>query len=50
MYEMYLLSKSKLIIGSTSSTFSYEAAFFEGTDIELYENNEWVLYELSKYK
>jgi hypothetical protein len=50
MYEMYLLSKSKLIIGSTSSTFSYEAAFFQGTDIELYENNEWVLYELSKYK
>jgi hypothetical protein len=50
MYEMYLLSKSKLIIGSTSSTFSYEAAFFQGTDIELYENNQWVLYELSKYK
>lgn len=50
VYEMFLLSKSKLIIGSTSSTFSYESAFFEGTDIELYENNEWVLYELSKYK
>ena len=50
LYEMYLLSKSKLIIGSTSSTFSYESAFFEGTDIELYENNDWVLYELSKYK
>ena len=50
LYEMFLLSKSKLIIGSTSSTFSYEAAFFEGTNIELYENNEWVLYELSNYK
>ena len=49
IYEMYLLSKSKLIIGSTSSTFSYESAFFQGTDIELYENNKWVLYELSKY-
>lgn len=49
LYEMFLLSKSKLIIGSTSSTFSYEAAFFEGTDIELYENKKWVLYELSKY-
>lgn len=50
LYEMFLLSKSKLIIGSTSSTFSYEAAFFQGTDIELYEKNEWILYELSKYK
>jgi hypothetical protein len=49
LYEMYLLSRSTLIIGSTSSTFSYEAAFFKGTDIELYENNSWVLYELSKY-
>jgi hypothetical protein len=47
---MYLLSKSTLIIGSTSSTFSYEAAFFQGTDIELYENNCWVLYQLSQYK
>jgi hypothetical protein len=43
IYEMYLLSRSKLIIGSTSSTFSYEAAFFQGTDIELYENKKWVL-------
>jgi hypothetical protein len=50
LYEMYLLSKSTLIIGSTSSTFSYEAAFFQGTDIELYENNCWVLYQLSQYK
>ena len=50
LYEMYLLSKTKLIIGSTASTFSYESAFFEGTDIELYENDNWKLYEISKYK
>ena len=64
-YEMMLLSNTKLIIGSSSSTFSYEAAFFNGTDIELYEEKgntktsiyshaqpimEWKLYELSKYK
>lgn len=49
LYEMMLLSNTKLIIGSNSSTFSYEAAFMKGTNIELFENNEWKLYELSKY-
>lgn len=49
-YEMILLSKCKRIIGSSSSTFSYESAYIEGTDIELYENNMWKLYELSKYR
>lgn len=49
LYEMMLLSKTKLIIGSNSSTFSYEAAFMKGTNIELFENNTWKLYELSKY-
>jgi len=48
-YEMMLLSCTKRIIGSTSSTFSYESAFIRGTDIELYEDKRWVLYELSKY-
>ena len=47
---MFLLSKTNLIIGSNSSTFSYESAFIEGTDIELYENNEWKLYKLGDYK
>jgi hypothetical protein len=50
IYEMILLSKTKLIIGSNSSTFSYESAFLEGTDIELYEDEAWKLYKLSKYK
>jgi hypothetical protein len=48
-YEMMLLSCTKRIIGSTSSTFSYESAFIRGTDIELYEDKKWVLYEISKY-
>lgn len=48
-YEMNILSKCKYIIGSNSSTFSYESAFLIGTDIELYENNIWNLYNLSKY-
>jgi hypothetical protein len=46
-YEMCLLSKTKLIIGSNSSTFSYEASFLQGTDIELYEDNEWKLYKIN---
>ena len=66
LYEMMLLSNTSKIIGSASSTFSYEAAFFKGTDIELYEreyditndinslstNNKfiWKPYHLSQYK
>ncbi len=46
LYEMMLLSNTKRIIGSSSSTFSYESAFIKGTDIELYENNKWVLYSI----
>ena len=47
LYEMILLSKTKLIIGSNSSTFSYEAAYMSsGTDIELFENGQWNLYSL----
>jgi hypothetical protein len=60
LYEMMLLSNSTRIIGSCCSTFSYEAAFFKGTDIELFEpidyNNIdystfiWKTYSLSNYK
>jgi hypothetical protein len=49
LYEMYLLSNCKYIIGTNSSTFSYESAFLRGTDIELYESNEWKLYEIEKH-
>lgn len=47
LYEMLLLSKTSLIIGSNSSTFSYESAFFQGTNIEIYERDKWVLYPIS---
>jgi len=50
LYEMYLLANCKYIIGSNSSTFSYESAFINGTNIELYENNNWKMYELEKYR
>lgn len=47
LYEMCLLSNTKHIIGSYASTFSYESAFFKGTDLELYENNAWKIYKLN---
>jgi hypothetical protein len=50
LYEMMLLSETRKIIGSNSSTFSYESAFFKGTDIELYENGIWMTYRLSFFK
>lgn len=46
LYEMLLLSKTKKIIGSNSSTFSYESAYMDKTPIELFENKEWNLYIL----
>jgi hypothetical protein len=49
-YEMCLLSNCKYIVGTNSSTFSYEAAFMKGTNIELYINNKWKRYELEKYR
>jgi len=50
LYEMILLSKTSLIIGSPFSVFSYESAFLQGTDIELYENEKWTLYNISDVK
>lgn len=47
LYEMMLLSDTKYIIGSYTSTFSYEAAFFKGTDIELFNDNKWTKYCLT---
>ena len=44
LYEMTLLSNTKHIVGSYSSTFSYESAFFRGTSLEVYENGEWRAY------
>lgn len=50
LYEMHLLSHTKYVIGSLSSTFSYEACLFHGTDLELFEDGEWNMYEISKYR
>lgn len=44
LYEMFLLSQTSYIIGSYSSTFSYEACFIKGINIELYKNGQWTLY------
>ena len=49
-YEMCLLSHCKSIVGTNSSTFSYEAAFLKGTNIELYMDQEWKLYNLEQYR
>ena len=46
LYEMWLLSRCSKIIGSTSSTFSYESAFFKGSEIELFEDGTWIMYDL----
>ena len=46
LYELILLSKTKLIISLDTSLFAFESAFFEGTSIELYRNNKWMLYKL----
>ena len=44
LYEMVLLSRTKHIIGSYASTFSYEASFFRGTPLEIYEKGSWKIY------
>jgi hypothetical protein len=44
-----LLSETRKIIGSNSSTFSYESAFFKAKDIELYENGKWMTSQLSLF-
>ncbi|MGQ9866202.1 MAG: hypothetical protein ACUVSQ_07955 [Pseudanabaenaceae cyanobacterium] len=47
LLEMHLLSQTRSIIGSYSSTFSYEAAFFNGgKPLWLWEKETWRLYDL----
>ncbi len=41
LYEMLLLSRTASIVGSYASTFSYEACFFRGIDLECFEQGEW---------
>jgi len=44
LYEMILLSRTKYIVGSYASTFSYEASFFRGIPLEIYEKGKWKTY------
>jgi len=47
MLEMHLLSQTRGIVGSYSSTFSYEAAFLNGgKPLWLWEKGTWQLYDL----
>ena len=50
LYEMILLSKTKLIIAANNEFFSKESAFLEGTNLEIYNDakKEWKLYSISK--
>jgi len=50
VYEMLLLSRTAYLIGSQSSTFSYESSFIGGIDIELFRNNQWNKYRISENK
>jgi len=47
LLEMHLLSQTRSVVGSYSSTFSYEAAFLNGgKPLWLWERGAWQLYDL----
>ena len=47
LYEMLLLSRTGHIVGSYASTFSYEACFFRGIDLECWERGAWRRYAIA---
>jgi hypothetical protein len=47
LYEMLLLSRTAHIVGSYASTFSYEACFFRGIDLECFEGGQWRRYPIA---
>jgi hypothetical protein len=47
LYEMLLLSRTSRIVGSYASTFSYEACFFRGIDLECFEGGQWRRYPIA---
>ena len=47
LYEMMLLSRTEYLVGSYASTFSYEACFFRGIDLECYERGGWRRYPIA---
>ena len=50
LYEIILLSKTKLIISFDNSVFPFESALFEGNNIEIYKKKDkkWIIYELKE--
>ena len=50
LYEMMLLAQTARVVGTYSSTFSYEACLFRGTDLELFEDGHWKNYRFSAVK
>ncbi|HWG03937.1 MAG TPA: SEC-C metal-binding domain-containing protein, partial [Beijerinckiaceae bacterium] len=50
LYEMMLLAQTTRVIGTYSSTFSYEDCLFEGTDLELFVNGAWKTYRFSSVR
>src|SRR6201999_3483716 len=50
LYEMLLLSRTTKVVGTYSSTFSYEACLFRGTDLELFEEGRWKSYRFSSIR
>jgi hypothetical protein len=50
LYEMMLLAETSSVVGTYSSTFSYEACLFNGTDLELFEGGTWRTYRFSSVR
>jgi hypothetical protein len=50
LYEMLLLAKTRYLIGSQSSTFSYEACFINGIDLEVFRDGAWRVYPISQVR
>jgi hypothetical protein len=50
LYEMLLLGQTAHLVGSMSSTFSYEACFWRGINLEVFRNNKWQFYPISQYR
>jgi hypothetical protein len=49
LYEMLLLGHTRRLIGSMASTFSYEACFWRGIDLEIFRNRKWDCHKISEF-
>jgi hypothetical protein len=49
LFEMLLLASTDIVVGSSSSTFSYESVFMnQGTDLMLCHGGIWQTFHISK--